>query len=69
MSATVCTSQFTSLIKATAQAKGFPDLAIVSVSHPVGGIAVDEIRKKADDAVEEMIKIVTVPPVRLSEKS
>ena len=62
---TVCTSQFTSLIKATAQSKGFPHLAILTVPHPIGGIAANEVSKKADDAFGEMINIFTVPENKL----
>ncbi len=60
MTITICTSQFSSLIKATARSKGFPDLQIISVPHPIGGIGVDEIIKKADYAFEEMAKILRV---------
>jgi hypothetical protein len=57
---TVCTSQFDSLVKATARSNGFPNIPIISVPHPIGGIEVDEIRKKADVAFEEIVKILRV---------
>jgi hypothetical protein len=54
---TACTSGFASLLKRTGEAKGFPHLAIVTVSHPIGGIDLTEVRKKADGAIKDMIEI------------
>jgi hypothetical protein len=68
-SVTVCTSGFASLLKRTGEAKGFPHLAIVTVSHPIGGVGVPEVKKKADGAIEEMIEILTNPSGKLLEGS
>lgn len=58
---TISTSNFASLIKETAGGKGFSDLPIVSVSHPIGGIDPYTIKKKADEAIEDLVKGMTVP--------
>jgi hypothetical protein len=69
LSVTICTSGFASLIKATAQSKGFPHLAILAVPHPIAGIPADEVRKKADDAFEDMVSIFITPSEKPPEKS
>ena len=66
---TVCTSGFASLLKRTGEAKGFPHLAIVTVSHPIGSVDLSEVKKKADGAIKDMIEILTNPSGRLSEGS
>jgi hypothetical protein len=64
---TVCTSGFASLLKRTGEANGFPHLAIVPVSHPIGGIDLTEVRKKAEGAINDIIKVLTEPSEKLSE--
>ncbi|MFC1985261.1 hypothetical protein ACFLT4_05550 [Chloroflexota bacterium] len=60
--ATVCSSEFVSLGKATAQTIGMPHIAIVSVSHPVGGVSREEVLKKADDSFEDIMKSLYLKP-------
>jgi hypothetical protein len=62
---TVCTSGFASLLKKTSEAKGFPNLAIVTVSHPIGGIELSRVREKADGAFSDIIKVLTEPSEKL----
>jgi hypothetical protein len=64
---TICTSGFASLLKRTSEAKGFPNLAIVKVSHPIGGIELSKVREKADGAISDIIKILTEPSEKLPE--
>ena len=44
---------------AEAKAKGFPDLGIVSVPHPIGGIAEDLVADKARAAVDDALAALT----------
>ena len=64
---TVCTSGFASLLKKTGEVKGFPNLAIVTVSHPIGGIELSKVREKADGAISDIIKVLTEPSEKLTE--
>ncbi len=61
LTATVCTSGFASLLKGTIEAKGFPHLAIIKVSHPIGGVDPAQIRKKAEGAIQDIVAILTKP--------
>lgn len=45
-------------MRTTAQASGFPHMAVVSVPHPIGGLEAVELKKKADDALENVIEIL-----------
>ena len=46
-----------------------PCVAIVTVPKPIGGIDPKEVTKKADDALEDMIKVLTMPRERLPERA
>ena len=68
---TIATTEFVSLAKDTALSQGVVDGPFVVVSHPMGMIPMDEIRKKADDAFPEILKAATewkpvakLPPMR-----
>ena len=43
----------------TAAALGLADLRVVSVEHPVGGIDPDEVRRRADGIVDEVLGLLT----------
>lgn len=49
--------------------EGDARLAIVSVSHPIGDIALDQVRRKADNAFEDMVRIITRSLEELSKES
>ena len=42
---------------------------VVIVPHPVGGIDLKEVAKKADDALEDLIKAITTPREKLAERT
>jgi len=46
-----------------------PYLSTVIVPHPIGGIDHKEVVKKAGDALEDMIKVLTMPREKLSERA
>jgi len=37
---------------------GMPDLAVVVIAHPLGGIEPDEVRKKAEGAVASVVELL-----------
>jgi len=57
--AAICSSDFESLVKTTAEAKGFPDFARITIPHPIAEKDAGVIRKKADDAIEDLIRVLT----------
>ncbi|HET9926766.1 MAG TPA: UGSC family (seleno)protein, partial [Methylomirabilota bacterium] len=53
------THEFRPLALAEAKAKGLPDLGIVTVPHPIGGIAEDLVAGKARAAVDDVLATLT----------
>ena len=54
------TFEFEQLAKLEAKNRGIETLPLALIPHPLGGIAEDEVRKKADLAVDAVVKAVTV---------
>jgi hypothetical protein len=55
------TFEFESLAKLEAKNRGLEGLPLALIPHPLGGIREDEVRKKADLAIESVLKALTVP--------
>ncbi len=55
----VTTSEFRTLTEQVATNLGMGDARIVEVAHPLGGIDVAAVEKRADSVVEEMIRTLT----------
>ena len=53
---TICTDAFVSLAKAVAMSKRIPSLRLVVIPHPIAGIPDDQVRAKADKAVDEIVQ-------------
>ena len=66
---TVCTEEFLGLAKVAAQSLRMPHIAIVVVPHPIGGIDLKDVIKKADDILEATIEALTLPRERLPERA
>ena len=54
------TFEFEQLAILESHNRGLPGLPLALIPHPLGGIAEDEVRKKADLAVDAVVKAVTV---------
>lgn len=52
---TVGTDAFSRLAALQSRAMGHPDLAVVLVEHPLGGIEPDEVREKAQVAAKAIV--------------
>jgi hypothetical protein len=53
------TFEFEALARLEARNRGLESLPLALVPHPLGGIHEDEVRRKADLAIESVIKAVT----------
>jgi hypothetical protein len=62
----ICSSKFETLIEATARAKGFPNFSHVTIPHPIAENDASLIRAKADNAIEELIRMLTKSVGKLS---
>jgi len=54
------TYEFEQLAKLESKNRGLEGLRLALIPHPLGGIAEDEVRKKADLAIDAVVKAVTV---------
>jgi hypothetical protein len=54
------TFEFEALARLEAKNRGLEALPLALVPHPLGGIPEDEVRRKADLAVESVLKALTV---------
>ena len=56
---TICSTAFTTLGQAQARALGHADLPIAVVPHPFGLRGREEIRKIAEQCVDDVVSLVT----------
>jgi hypothetical protein len=56
--AVVCSDAFFSLAKSISLAKGISAPRLVAIPHPLAGIAPEEVRKKAENAVDTIIAVL-----------
>ena len=52
---TICSNRFEVLARATATGLGMPDIPLVVVPHPIGGISGEEVVAKADSILDKII--------------
>ena len=57
--ATMGTFEFEALARLESKNRGIETLPLALVPHPLGGIREDEVVKKADLAIESVLKAVT----------
>lgn len=51
----IATDKFSALAQQSGQQAGLDGARIVSVDHPVGGVSKEELRRRADAVVEEVM--------------
>jgi hypothetical protein len=54
----VCSTPFSKLAMAQARTFGVPDLPMVVIPHPLGGLSDEEIRGRADHAVAQVVELI-----------
>jgi hypothetical protein len=57
---TICTEAFIGLAREESKNLGMPDLPLAIIKHPIGGESPAVIRQRADDALEQVIRGLTV---------
>ena len=56
------TDAFISLGRTASAALGLPHLPVVTVSHPIGGVTADDVRRRADGIVDAVVTALTRDP-------
>jgi len=57
VTAVICSAPFLKLGQNQAKTFGAPDLPLVLIRHPLGGISLDEVRARADSAVPQLAEL------------
>jgi hypothetical protein len=56
--AIICSDAFLSLAKSVSLARGISVPRLVTIPHPLAGIAPEEVRKKAENAVGAIVAVL-----------
>ncbi len=56
--AVICSGPFLKLGKAQARVFGVPDLPLIVIPHPLGGISLDEVKGRAEVAIPQLIELL-----------
>ena len=56
--AVICSGPFLKLGQTQARVFGVPDLPLLLIPHPLGGLAIDEVRARAEHALPQFVKLV-----------
>ena len=58
---TFITDAFTALAKSEKEAFGAPDHPVLVVKHPIGTVKIEEVNKRADAALDQLVGILLEP--------
>ena len=58
IAAVVCSDSFMKLGTAQARVFGVPDLPLLQISHPLGGLSMDKVRERAAMALPQLLRMV-----------
>ena len=61
-SAVICSQPFLQLGRTQARVLGIPDLPLIIIQHPLGGIAMDDVRARADAALPQLLEMMRESP-------
>ena len=58
VTAVICSDPFLKLGKTQSRVFGVPDLPLVMIPHPLGGLTLDEVRGRADVAIPQVVSLI-----------
>ena len=58
VTAVILSGPFLKLGKTQARVFGVPDLPLLLIPHPLGGLAVDEVRGRAEHAIPQVLQLI-----------
>lgn len=56
--AVVCSTAFETLGRTQARVLGVPDLPLIMIPHPLGGVSLDEVRARAQVAIPQIVELL-----------
>ena len=58
VTAVILSGPFLKLGKTQARVFGVPDLPLLLIPHPLGGLGIDEVRERAGHAIPQVLKLI-----------
>jgi hypothetical protein len=56
--AVIVSGPFLKLGQSQARVFGVPDLPLIEIPHPLGGLAIDQVKARADHAIPQFAKLL-----------
>jgi hypothetical protein len=56
-SAVICSDSFLKLGTTQARVFGVPDLPMVIIPHPLGGLSIEQVQGRAEHAIPQIVKL------------
>ena len=57
--AVICSEPFLGLAKNQARIFGVPDLPLLMIPHPLGGLALADVKARADQAITQLVGAIS----------
>ncbi len=58
VTAVICSGPFLKLGQGQVRVFGVPDLPLIVIPHPLGGISLDEVRSRAEVAIPKVVDLL-----------
>ena len=58
VTAVICSEPFLKLGKAQARVFGVPDLPLLTIAHPLGGLSLEQVRARAEAAIPQVAELI-----------
>lgn len=58
VTAVICSGPFMKLGQAQARTFGVPDLPLIEIRHPLGGISMDDVKSRAAQALPGLLQLI-----------
>lgn len=58
VTAVICSEPFFKLGKAQARVFGVPDLPLLTIAHPLGGLSLEQVRARAEAAIPQVAELI-----------
>ena len=57
-SAVICSEPFLKLGQTQSRVLGAPELPLIIIKHPLGGISMDDVKARADSALPQVLEVL-----------
>ena len=57
-SAVICSEPFVQLGRTQSRVLGVPDLPLIVIKHPLGGLALNDVKARANSALAQLLEVL-----------